>query len=241
VRQNKVIPLEEALSYIESGMTIAVGGFIGQGDPLTLIDGLKRIRHLKDLTFIANDAGYRERGLVELVRRGVVRKMITSHVGTTPFIAEAMNSGQLEVELNPQGTLVERCRCGGGGLGGVLTPVGVGTEVENGKQKIEVDGQVYLLETALHADVALVRAHKGDWRGNLMYRGTSRNHNTVMATCADHVIAEVENLYCMGELDAEAIQTQGIYIDAVVRSDLLYAVERPVEPAHFTDLPIKEV
>lgn len=230
MRENKVIPLEEALSRVESGMTIAVGGFIGQGDPLTLIDGLKRMTHIHDLTIVSNDAGFGERGIVELVRRGMVRKMLTSHVGTTPYIGEAVNAGDLEIELMPQGTFVERVRCGGAGLGGVLTPVGVGTEVENGKPKMEIEGRTYLLETAIHADVAFVRAHVGDWRGNLVYRGTSRNHNPNIATCADYVIAEVETLYCMGELDPESIHTQGIYIDAVVRSDLQYCVERPLQP-----------
>lgn len=241
MRENKVIPLDQALARIESGMTIAVGGFIGQGDPLTLIDGLKRMTHITDLVLVANDAGFGERGLVELVRRGMVRKMITSHVGTTPYIGEAVNAGDLEIELMPQGTFVERVRCGGAGLGGVLTPVGVGTEVANGKQTFDIAGRTYLLETALHADVAFVRAHVGDWRGNLVYRGTSRNHNPNIATCADYVVAEVETLYCMGELNPEAIHTAGIFVDAVVRSDLQYCVERALQPVASIDSPVKWV
>jgi len=225
VPKNKVVPIEEAMSRVESGMSIAVGGFIGQGDPLTLIDYLKTMA-IKDLTIYENDAGYRERGVVELVRQGKIRKVVASHVGTTPFIGQAMNEGTLEVEVVPQGTLAERMRSGGAGLGGFLTPTGVGTTYGESREQLEVDGRTFLLEKALTCDVAIVRAHRADTWGNLMYRGTSRNFNVPAAMCADYVIAEVENLYTIGELDPEAVHTPGIFVDAVVRANIDYCVLR---------------
>ncbi len=200
--KNKVIPIDEAMSHVTSGMSIAVGGFIGQGDPLTLIDYLKTM-DVRDLTIYENDAGYRERGVVELVKQGKIKKVVASHIGTTPEIGKAMNEGRLEVEPTPQGTLAEMMRCGGAGLGGFLTPTGIGTVAEEGKQIIELDGRKYILVPSLKCDVAIVRAHAGDTWGNLIYRGTSRNFNVPAATCADYVIAEVENLYTLGELDPE--------------------------------------
>ncbi|MCX6364615.1 MAG: CoA transferase subunit A [Actinobacteria bacterium] len=223
--KNKVVPIEEAMSRIKSGMSIAVGGFIGQGDPLTLIDHLKTM-DVKDLTIYENDAGYRERGVVELVRLGKIKKVVASHVGTTPYIGKAMNEGTLEVEVVPQGTLAERMRSGGAGLGGFLTPTGIGTTYGESREQIEVDGRTYLLEKALKCDIAIVRAHRGDTWGNLMYRGTSRNFNVPAAMCADYVIAEVENLYTLGELDPEAVHTAGIFVDAVVRANIDYCVLR---------------
>jgi len=222
VPKNKVVPIEEAMSHIRSGMSIAVGGFIGQGDPLTLIDYLKTM-DVEDLTIYENDAGYRERGTVELVQQGKVNKVVASHVGTTPAIGKAMNEGRLEVEATPQGTLAERMRCGGAGLGGFLTPTGVGTVAEEGKALIELDGQTYIVVPALKVDVAIIRAHMGDTWGNLVYRGTSRNFNVPAAMCADYVIAEVENLYGLGELDPNHVHTPGIFVHAVVRSELLYS------------------
>jgi acetate CoA/acetoacetate CoA-transferase alpha subunit len=225
VPQNKVVPIEEALAPIRSGMSVAVGGFIGQGDPLTIIDAMKSL-DVTDLTLYANDAGYRDRGILELARLGKVRKIVASHVGTTPWVGQAMRDGILEVEPVPQGTLAEMMRCGGAGLGGFLTPTGIGTVAEEGKQVIEMDGRPYILVPALKCDVAIVRAHQGDTWGNLTYRGTSRNFNVPAATCADYVIAEVENLYCLGELDPNQVHTSGIFIDAVVRADIDYCVLR---------------
>ena len=155
-------------------------------------------------------------------------------MGTTPEIGKAMNEGRLEVEPTPQGTLAERMRCGGAGLGGFLTPTGVGTVAEEGKQLIELDGHTYILVPALKVDVAIVRAHAGDTWGNLVYRGTSRNFNVPAAMCADYVIAEVENLYSLGELDPNHVHTPGIFVDAVVRSELLYCAERGPQPLRET-------
>ncbi len=219
--KNKVVSLEEAMSHIESGMTVAVGGFLSQGDPLTLIHGLKET-DVKDLTIISCTGGFRDRGVVELVKLGKVRKLIASHIGTTPDVVKAYHAGEIEVELRPQGTLAEQMRSGGAGLGGFLTPTGLGTVVAEGKQHIKVNGRTYLLEEAVRADVALVRAHDGDTWGNLRYRGTASNYNPVCAVCADYTIAEVEYLYSPGEIAPESVQTPGLYVKAVVRADLSY-------------------
>jgi acetate CoA/acetoacetate CoA-transferase alpha subunit len=223
VPRNKVVSVDEALSHVRSGMSIAIGGFIGQGDPLTLIDRLATM-NVGDLTIYSNDAGFRKRGIVELVRQGKVRKMVSSHVGTTPEIGKAMNEGRLEVEATPQGTLAEMMRAGGAGLGGFLTPTGLGTVAQEGKQIVELNGRPFILVPAVRCDVALVRAHAGDTWGNLIYRGTSRNFNVPAAMCAEYTVAEVENLYTIGELDPNAVHTSGIFVQAVVRSNLEYCV-----------------
>lgn len=223
--RNKVVSVDEALSHLRSGMSVAIGGFIGQGDPLTLIDRLKTM-DIGDLTVYANDAGFRERGIVELVRQGKVAKLVASHIGTTPEIGRAVNEGRLKVEPTPQGTLAEMMRAGGAGLGGFLTPTGIGTVAENGKQVLELGGRPYILAPAVRCDVALVRAHAGDTWGNLIYRGTSRNFNVPAAMCAAYTIAEVENLYTVGELDPNAIHSPGIFVQAVVRANLEYCAPR---------------
>jgi acetate CoA/acetoacetate CoA-transferase alpha subunit len=209
------------MSRVESGMSIAIGGFLSQGDPLTLIHGLKDT-DVKDLTIYSCTAGFRDRGIVELVKAGKVRKIVTSHIGTTPDVVKAFLAGEIEVELVPQGTLAEQLRAGGAGLGGFLTPTGVGTVAEKGKQKIEIDGITYLLEKSIRTDVAFVRAHDGDTWGNLRYRGTANNYNSACATCADYVVAEVEYLYDPGEVAPESVHTPGLYVDAVVRADIFY-------------------
>jgi acetate CoA/acetoacetate CoA-transferase alpha subunit len=221
---NKVVGAEEAVSRIESGMTIAVGGFLSQGDPLTLLRALNRT-DVRDLTLYSICGGVRDRGIVELVKAGKVRKLVASHIGTTPDVTRAFREGEIEVELVPQGTLAEQLRCGGSGLGGFLTPTGVGTVVAEGKQHIEVGGVTYLLELAIRTDVALIRAHTGDFWGNLRYRGTGANYNPLCATCADYVVAEVQNLRNVGEIDPETVHTPGIYVDAVVRSEISYCGE----------------
>ena len=222
--KNKVVSVEEAISLIDSGMSIAVGGFLSQGDPLTLIRALNRTS-VRDLTLYSICGGVRDRGIVELVRAGKVRKLVTSHIGTTPDVARAFHDGEIEVQLVPQGTLAEQLRCGGAGLGGFLTPTGVGTVVAEGKQHVDVDGVTHLLEFAIKTDVALIRAHTGDYWGNLRYRGTGANYNPLCATCAKYVVAEVQNIRSVGEIDPESVHTQGIYVDAVVRSDVSYCDE----------------
>jgi acetate CoA/acetoacetate CoA-transferase alpha subunit len=215
--KNKMIRLEDALSRVRSGMSIAVGGFLNQGVPLTLIRALNAM-DVDRLTICANDAGYGDRGIVELVRSGKVRQLIVSHVGYTPDVGAAAVAGDVEIVWTPQGTLIERMRAGGAGLGGVLTPTGLGTAVAEGKEVISVDGRDYLLEKPLRTDIAFVRAHVGDTWGNLQYRRTARNFNPVVATCADYVIAEVEHLCCVGELPPDHTHTSGLYVDAIVRA-----------------------
>jgi acetate CoA/acetoacetate CoA-transferase alpha subunit len=219
--KNKVVGVEEAISRVESRMSLAVGGFLSQGDPLTLLRALKDTR-VKDLTIVSICGGFKDRGIVELVKLGKVRKLIASHIGTTPDVVHAFLAGDLEVVLTPQGTLAEQLRSGGAGLGGFLTPTGVGTSIAEGKQQMEVDGVKYLLELPIRTDVALVRAHVGDTWGNLSYRGTARNFNPLCATCAEYVIAEVEFLYDPGEISPESVHTPGLYVDAVVRSEMTY-------------------
>lgn len=219
--KNKVVSLQEAISHIQSGMTVAIGGFLSQGDPLTLIHGLLET-DVKDLTIISCTAGFRDRGIVELVNAGMVSKIIASHIGTTPDVVKAYHAGRIEVELVPQGTLAEQLRAGGAGLGGFLTPTSVGTVMAKNKTHLEVDGRTYVLEKALRADAALVRAHDGDTWGNLRYRGTASNYNPQCAAAARFTIAEVEYLYSPGEISPDSVHTAGIYVQAVVRADLVY-------------------
>jgi acetate CoA/acetoacetate CoA-transferase alpha subunit len=225
VTLDKMIPIEEAVARVESGMTLALGGFLSQGVPLTLIRALKR-RPVRDLVLYSNDGGFGDDGVVELVKAGMVRELHCCHIGYTPDLGRAVENGELELVWVPQGNLIEMLRCGGAGLGGFLTPVGVGTAVEEGHEVVTVDGRKYLWERAVRADVAFVRAHAGDTAGNLCFRGTARNYNTTVATCADYVIAEVEHAYSAGELDPEKVHAPGVFVDAVVRADVTYCGAR---------------
>ena len=212
---NKHITSEQAISKIKSGMTIMVGGFLGNGSPLKILDLLAQ-SDVKDLTLICNDSAFPDKAYGKLIANGQVCKEITSHTGTNPVAIELMNAGTMEVEFVPQGTLAERIRAAGAGLGGVLTQTGLGTLVENGKQQLTIDGKEYLLEKPLRADVALLGASLGDKSGNLIYKGTSQNFNPLMATAADLVIAEVGELVETGSLAPEAVHTPGIFVDFIV-------------------------
>ena len=218
MRKNVIKPVvsaEEAVKNVKRGDTIMVGGFNYGGIPYTLIDALFE-QGTGELTLIANDTAYADVGHGKLVAQGRCKKVIASHVGLNKKTGEFYNSGQLELELFPQGTFVEKIRSAGFGLGGFLTPAGVGTVVEEGKQVLEVNGRKYILELPMSADVALIRAYKADRMGNLIYRGTNRNFNPVMATAADIVIAEVDSVVDVGELHPDAIVTQGILVDLLV-------------------------
>ena len=200
-----------------------VGGFNYGGIPYTLVDAILEAG-TDELTMITNDTAYENVGHGKLIASGLVKKVIASHVGLNKKTGEFYNSGKMELELIPQGTLIERIRCGGYGLGGFLTPTGVGTIVEEGKQVIEVGEKKYLLELPLRADVALVRAYKADRMGNLTYRGTNRNFNPAMATAANITIVEVDSVVDVGELDPDHIVTQGILVDMLVlKGDSYYA------------------
>jgi acetate CoA/acetoacetate CoA-transferase alpha subunit len=179
----KLITLDEAVDQVKDGMTIMVGGFLGCGSPHKIIDKLVE-KGVKDLTLICNDSGFPEVGVGKLVVNKQIKKLIASHVGTNPETGRQMNEGEMEVVLVPQGTLAEQVRAGGAGLGGVLTPTGVGTIVEEGKQKIELNGMTYLLEEAMRADVALIGGDMVDTFGNIIYHGATRNFNTIMSHLA---------------------------------------------------------
>ena len=218
-----VMSPQEALSAVKPGMSIMVGGFNYGGIPYTLVDALLEAG-TDGLTLISNDTSYVDVGHGKLVAAGRVKKVIASHVGLNKKTGELYNAGKLELELVPQGTFVERIRAAGFGLGGFLTPTGVGTVVEEGKQVLEVNGKKYILELPLRADVALIRAHKADRMGNLTYFGTNRNFNPTMATAADLVIAEVDSIVDPGELDPNNIVTPGLLVDIlVVKGDNYYA------------------
>jgi acetate CoA/acetoacetate CoA-transferase alpha subunit len=212
---NKNISLEEAVSHIKSGMTIMIGGFLGNGNPKKIIDLLIQ-KPVKDLTIICNDTAMPDVGIGKLVVNRQVRKVITSHIGTNPVTADLMNAGEMIVEFVPQGTLAERIRAAGAGLGGVLTTTGIGTLIAEGKQILNIDGIDYLLEKPLKADIALICATFGDKMGNLKYKGTSQNFNPIMATAADLVIAEVENKVETGEIPPEDVHTPAIFVDYIV-------------------------
>ena len=213
----KFQPINEALASIKDETTIMIGGFMGCGSPHTVIEWLVDAS-LKSITVIANDAGLPDVGIGKLVARGQVKKLIASHIGLNPQAGQQMNTKEMTVDLVPQGTLAERIRAGGVGLGGVLTPTGLGTIVEEGKQIIETDGKKFLLETAMRADVALVKAFKADEKGNLMFRQTARNFNPLMAMAADYVVAEVEQYLDTTYLSPDEIHLPGIFVDAIVLS-----------------------
>ena len=214
---SKAASVEEALTHIRNGQTIMLSGFTNVGSPNKFIVKMAEAG-ITDIDLISNDAGNDHTdGIWTLICQHRVRRLTASHVGLNPKVAEQMNDGTLEVVLVPQGTLAERIRCGGTGLGGVLTPTGIGTVVAEGKQVIQVDGRDYLLEKPLHAEVAVVKAWKADTSGNLVYRRAGRNFNPLMAMAADFVIAEVEELVEVGQLDPDEVMTPGVCVDLVVK------------------------
>jgi len=207
--------LEKAVALIPDGATIMIGGFMAVGTPERLMDELVR-QGKKDLTVIANDNALPGKGVGKLVSAGLVKKTISSHIGLNPETQKNMHAGSMQVELVPQGTLVERIRAGGFGLGGILTPTGVGTLVEENKRKIEVDGKDYLLETPLRADFALIQSFLCDYSGNLTYVLTARNFNPVMAMAADTVIVEAEHMVPVGLIPPDQVVTPAPVVDYVV-------------------------
>lgn len=213
---NKFISIEEAVAQVKEGMTVMVGGFLANGTPNAIVDALAQ-SGVKNLTLICNDTAYPDKGVGQLIANKQVKKLIVSHIGTNPCTSEQMNSGELAIEFVPQGTLAERIRSGGAGLGGFLTTTGMGTIVAEGKPVVCVDGKGYLLEKPLRADIALVGASVGDKSGNLIYKGTSQNFNPLMASAADLVIAEISELVEVGELDPEAVRTPAIFVDYIVK------------------------
>jgi len=210
-----IISAEDAVSMIKDGMTLMIGGFMAGGTPHSIVTALSKT-NVKNLTVICNDTAFPDKGIGLLISNKQIKKVITSHIGTNPLTIEQFNNKEIEVEFVPQGTLAERIRAAGAGLGGILTPTGLGTVVENGKQKITVNEIEYLLETPLKADIALIGATKGDKEGNLFYRGTTQNFNPLMATAAEIIIVEVNELVETGEIEPEQVHTPGIFIDFIV-------------------------
>jgi acetate CoA/acetoacetate CoA-transferase alpha subunit len=211
----KTVSLRDAVTMIPHGASVMIGGFMGVGTPERLVDELIR-QEKRDLTVIANDNALPGVGIGKLVSAGMIRKTIASHIGLNPETQKKMLSGELEVELVPQGTLIERIRAAGYGLGGVLTPTGVGTVVEEGKQRIEVNGGTYLLETALHADFALVQAFLADYLGNLSYALTARNFNPVIALAAKTLIVDAEHIVPVGVISPDHVVTPAPVVDYLV-------------------------
>lgn len=216
----KEVKIIEVMKHLTTGDTIMVGGFGLTGSPLTLIDALTK-HEIGELTIISNNVGEAGEGLGILLRQGKIKKAIGSYFTSNREAVQRYNEGKLEIELLPQGTLAEAIRAGGAGLGGFYTKTAVGTELAKGKETKEIDGETYLFEKALQANVALIRAKKADAKGNLVYHKTARNFNPNMATAASFVIAEVDEIVEVGELAPEEIITPHLFVDAIVKSELI--------------------
>ena len=211
----KAVQVDEAAAMVTAGAVVMVGGFMGVGSPHRLIDALVR-QGRGDLTLICNDTARPGFGVGKLIDAGLVRKVIASHIGTNPRTQKLMLDDELDVELVPQGTLAERVRAGGFGLGGILTPTGVGTLVAEGKPTFDVGGRTYLVETALKADVALINARRADYHGNLEYSLTARNFNPLMAMAATTTIAEAEDIVPVGTIAPDSVVTPGVLVHVLV-------------------------
>lgn len=209
---------QEALQGVQDGMTLMLGGFGLCGIPENSISELLRLG-VKDLTCISNNAGVDDFGIGLLLQKRQVKKMISSYVGENAEFERQLLSGELEVELTPQGTLAERIRAGGAGIPAFFTPAGYGTEVGEGKESREFNGKMYLMEAWLRADFSFVKAWKGDTAGNLIYKGTARNFNPMMAAAGKITVAEVEELVPAGELDPNMIHTPGIYVQRIFQGE----------------------
>jgi acetate CoA/acetoacetate CoA-transferase alpha subunit len=216
--KNKLIAMADFVSKIQDGASVMIGGFMNIGTAEGIIDAIIKT-DIKDLTIICNDAGLPGVGVGKLISAGKVKKLIASHIGLNPIAGEKMTSGEMEVELVPQGTLAERIRAGGSGLGGFLTPTGIGTMVQEGKQIIHVDGKDYLLEKPLKADFAFLLGHIVDKKGNIVYRKTTRNFNPLMATACETVVVQARNIVEIGQLDPDHIITPHIFVDYIVEGE----------------------
>ena len=208
-----IITIDQLKEHVFDGMSIMVGGFMAVGTPEALIDELVRI-NVKELTIICNDAGFEDKGVGKLIANGQVSHLIASHIGLNPMAGRLMSEGKMKVTLVPQGTLAEQIRSGGAGLGGVLTPTGLGTVVEEGKQVVSVEGKPYLIEPALKADLSLINGYKVDKYGNVVYTKTSRNFNPIMATASERVIVLARKL--VDTINPDQVLTPHIFVDYVV-------------------------
>ncbi|MDR3310322.1 MAG: CoA transferase subunit A [Oscillospiraceae bacterium] len=213
--KNKIVPLADAVSVIRDGSTVLIPGFVNVGVPETLIKGLIA-KGITGINVISNNTSVKGRGIGLLVQDRLIKHITCSHIGSNTETVEQVVSGELDVTFVPQGTLCERVRAGGAGIGGILTPTGLGTPIADGKPVINVDGKDYLLEKPLRGDVALIHAWKVDKLGNAVYHRTARNFNQIWATAADWVIVEAEQIVEAGELDPDEIMTPGALVDAIV-------------------------
>jgi len=211
----KVVGMKKIVSLIEKGSSVMIGGFLGCGSPDSIIDEIVK-NEISGLTLVANDTAFPETGIGKLIVNKCASKIVVSHIGTNPETQRQMIDGELEVELVPQGTLAERIRAGGVGLGGVLTPTGVGTVVQDGKKVLTVDGRDYLMELPLRADFALVKAKKADYFGNLVFSLTARNFNPLMVLACDTVLVEVEEIVPIGSLSPDEIHIPGVFVHYIV-------------------------
>lgn len=212
---NKRLSLGEATALVKAGHRVMIGGFLCCGSPDALIDALVE-QGTKGLTLIANDTGFQDRGIGKLVMVKAFDTIYATHIGTNRETGRQMMAGETQVHLVPQGTLAEQIRAAGYGLGGILTPTGVGTEVEKGKQVMEIDGKKYLLELPCHADIALIKADRADEYGNLVFRGSMRNFNPLMAAAGDITIAQVRQVVPVGSLDPNDVIVPGAFVDYIV-------------------------
>lgn len=213
---NKVITAQEAARKIKDNSTLMVGGFLSCGTPGLILDAISK-ENIKNITLISNDTSVPNKDKSKLIENGLVKKVITTHIGTNPITGQKMQTGEIEVEFYPMGTLVEKIHAKGSGLGGVLTPTGVGTILEEGKNVVEIKGKKYLFEEPLGADVAVIYGTTVDKYGNVKYEGTTRNFNTSMATAADMVIVQAEKF--VDEINPDEVVIPGIFIDYIVKEE----------------------
>ena len=217
MKSGKVVEWNEISLLFRNGMSVMFGGFMGVGTPEGLVAAILEAG-VTDLTLIGNDTALADTGVGPLIAQRRVKRLIASHIGTNPQTGKQMIAGELDVELVPQGTLAERIRCGGAGLGGVLTPTGIGTPVQDGKTVINAGGRDYLLELPLRADVAIIKAQRADRLGNLIYHRSARNFNPLIALAADLVIVEADEIVDVGMIDPDHVVTPGALVDLIVAS-----------------------
>ncbi|NLB29795.1 MAG: CoA transferase subunit A [Clostridiales bacterium] len=216
---NKITTIEDAIKHVKDGDVLLVGGFLTTGSPETIIRGLLEKSAAKNLTVVSNDTGTVDGNMIKVMKQGRVTRIHASYIGSNPMTGQMLIDDPSSVTLYPQGTLAEKIRCGGAGIAGFYTPVGVGTVVEEGKEKREFNGREYILETAMKGDVAFVKGTIIDKSGNVFMRGSTKNFGALMAPAADYVIAEAQKIVEVGELDPELVTIPGIFIDAIVQSE----------------------
>ncbi len=216
---SKLTTAEEAIKKVKDGDIILVGGFLQSGSPETLVTALLEKSTAKDLTIVSNDTGTADTNTINIMKQGRVSKVLASYIGANSVTGQMYINDPKSVELYPQGTLAEKVRCGGAGIAGFYTPVGVGTIVEEGKEKRAFNGREYLLETAVWGNIALIKATVADKFGNCYMRESTKNFGAIMARDADYVIAEAQKIVEVGELDPELVTVPGIFVDALVQSE----------------------